>query len=101
MDDADIASLTKASSSTVVVQILRGWLPVVKVYVCFCKPEKNADDATIITSFPEGGTMLLSWFFLITTTPITWSFRSFDIFLFHILFARKVYLFLVSSGGLH
>ena len=32
-------------------------------------PRKMPDNAAIIASFPEGGTILLSWFFVITTTP--------------------------------
>ena len=39
----------------------------------FASRRKMPDDAAI-AYFPEGGTMLLSWFFVITTTPITWSF---------------------------
>ena len=46
------------------------------------------DDAAIIASFPEDGAILLSWFFVITTTPITWSSDRLTFFLFHILFAR-------------
>ena len=75
------------------VQFLRVWLPVelslllllLSNFILIDKLVHKAeaqeslrkvpdDSAIIVASFPVSGTMPLLWFFVITTTPITWNF---------------------------